>query len=482
MADSATPKHRTMYHTQFSRPFNTDTSSLPQNLKSLVLNAPRKPYTPEIVAIRDDQHVIVQEKDGFNRSRREGKGRVQFKEGFCADPKEPYKCLGEPVLESERLLGEGLGVAFERRENKEDNSNVVAAEDEVGTAVRRLKISGSAPHPSNGFHLIKHKLNESRHRIHSVKFGLPLLSTLPHRPRQAPTKQNVQEGKVDWTNLRVDTDKMAYFLNVLGREGGDIRDYMERQRMARERGHGPEPHGRANSARWENPRAAVRNVTRPATVNQRKRSRSLESTTSSTVSHAAPATLSPKAIEQLLGIHREDRTETLTITDSYFTTRSHFLAHLSTSTTLLSEILARKDSLLPSHLGTLAHSFHVSPNTLFDDSIKRMRQQTHKLERNEREHRLKHHPWWSELAKLSQAKARSEKETTERNLLSRIKAMIEAGETFTPATFVQLMKVIPQHEFMRDEVQRVLRFVKQHESISEREYLEAVEMSGQTVA
>ncbi|KAJ3044765.1 hypothetical protein HK097_001378, partial [Rhizophlyctis rosea] len=48
-------------------------------------------------------------------------------------------------------------------------------------------------------------------------------------------------------------------------------------------------------------------------------------------------------------------------------------------------------------------------------------------------------------------------------------------------TLIQLMKLIPPREFMKDDIQRIFRFLKHHEKISEREYLEAVEMSGQNV-
>jgi hypothetical protein len=40
------------------------------------------------------------------------------------------------------------------------------------------------------------------------------------------------------------------------------------------------------------------------------------------------------------------------------------------------------------------------------------------------------------------------------------------------------MKLIPASEFMKDEIQRIIRFVKQHEAISEREYLDALDMVG----
>jgi hypothetical protein len=41
------------------------------------------------------------------------------------------------------------------------------------------------------------------------------------------------------------------------------------------------------------------------------------------------------------------------------------------------------------------------------------------------------------------------------------------------------MKTIPKHVFGTDEIQRILRFLKNKENIPEREFVEAIERSGQ---
>ena len=41
------------------------------------------------------------------------------------------------------------------------------------------------------------------------------------------------------------------------------------------------------------------------------------------------------------------------------------------------------------------------------------------------------------------------------------------------------MRTIPKDDFPTDEIQRILRFIKMKEEITERDYLEAVELSGQ---
>ncbi|KAI9310198.1 hypothetical protein DFJ73DRAFT_788272 [Zopfochytrium polystomum] len=66
-------------------------------------------------------------------------------------------------------------------------------------------------------------------------------------------------------------------------------------------------------------------------------------------------------------------------------------------------------------------------------------------------------------------------------LLNRIRCKIEDRQPFSQSALIQIMKLIPPSDFMNDEVQRIMRFVKVHEGISEREYLEAVELAGHVI-
>jgi hypothetical protein len=43
-----------------------------------------------------------------------------------------------------------------------------------------------------------------------------------------------------------------------------------------------------------------------------------------------------------------------------------------------------------------------------------------------------------------------------------------------------MMRIIPKALFNADEFQRIIRFVKAHEEINERDYVDAVNQAGQT--
>lgn len=66
----------------------------------------------------------------------------------------------------------------------------------------------------------------------------------------------------------------------------------------------------------------------------------------------------------------------------------------------------------------------------------------------------------------------------ENMLIERIRGVIVDGIPFDQSTFVRLLKVLPTTEFNIDEIQRIIRYVKHHISLSERDYVEAVELSG----
>jgi hypothetical protein len=59
--------------------------------------------------------------------------------------------------------------------------------------------------------------------------------------------------------------------------------------------------------------------------------------------------------------------------------------------------------------------------------------------------------------------------------------MIEDRHPFNQKAFVKILNVIPRHEFQKDELQRIIRFIKQHEEITERDYVEAIELAGHNV-
>jgi hypothetical protein len=43
------------------------------------------------------------------------------------------------------------------------------------------------------------------------------------------------------------------------------------------------------------------------------------------------------------------------------------------------------------------------------------------------------------------------------------------------------LRTLPTKEFFKDEIQRIIRFVKAHESITEKDYVEVVEQAGHSM-
>ncbi|OAJ36627.1 hypothetical protein BDEG_20781 [Batrachochytrium dendrobatidis JEL423] len=118
------------------------------------------------------------------------------------------------------------------------------------------------------------------------------------------------------------------------------------------------------------------------------------------------------------------------------------------------------------------------------DGINDMRQKAAEERRKEKIEILLAHPWYNELIKKVVVMNGVRRKVTqyESVLLGRLKRIIADQISFNKAVFVQLMRVLPTREFVKDEVQRIIRFVKQHENIAERDYLEAVELAGHPIS
>jgi hypothetical protein len=140
----------------------------------------------------------------------------------------------------------------------------------------------------------------------------------------------------------------------------------------------------------------------------------------------------------------------------------------------------------------------------FVDGVKNMRKASQKEMSGIQSDRVDTHPWFGELLnriEMSSAgkeassirkrrggrtKTRSQCETL---LLERIRMFVEDGLEFTQVVFLSLLKVcvsiisnclvIPTHEWARDEIQRIIRFLKQKVvGLNERDYITCVETAG----
>ncbi|KAJ3158281.1 hypothetical protein HDU86_002990 [Geranomyces michiganensis] len=430
-----------------------------------------------------------------------------FKCGFCSDAKDFYKPLGakerydpafktfgmsrmhadkvlppgDPVLDSETLV---LGTLRIDPNSVQSSADAKIAEEnnelsEVKLSARR-PLADTSPRHNNGFEHIKEKLAKSKGRMDAVKFGIPFTQTIDdsawrHRvdAKNGKSDSQLQEGQVDWHRLKVDTDKQAYFQNVLERELPGF--------IAQKRRKAPKTSQQSlqerSTERWgtlvdKRPRSG-RLATPVQATDKEAESRSVSNSSLASASKG----LTPKAMELALNIHRDDRINLAT--DQYYTTREHFYEQRRRLTQVLLDDLNRLDFERKAQFVRKYRNFHIGKNNMFSEDIKAMRKRSERQRAAEKNQLLQQHPWYTELVtKVVLSGAKKHASEYEELLLSRVKCVIEDNLPFTQNTFVQLMKVLPAHEFMKDDIQRIIRFVKAHGNVTEREFLEAVELAG----
>ncbi|KAJ2994652.1 hypothetical protein HDV02_001391 [Globomyces sp. JEL0801] len=117
------------------------------------------------------------------------------------------------------------------------------------------------------------------------------------------------------------------------------------------------------------------------------------------------------------------------------------------------------------------------------DDLTTMRCKANEERRNNRKHLIDSHPWYNELINKVVVLNGVQREVTphESVILEHLRGLIEDQVRFTKHTFLHLIRLLPTRDFLKDEVQRIIRFVKSHETITERDYLEIVEQAGHSV-
>ncbi|TPX72899.1 hypothetical protein SpCBS45565_g00002 [Spizellomyces sp. 'palustris'] len=438
-----------------------------------------------------------------------------------------FATLGDPILDSDALLCLALKIdpaSLHRLTNTKDDE-VTSDANEVHTSSRRIRLAGPPPRHNNGFDLIKDKLVRSKGRIHAVKFGIPFAETVDdsdwrHRIDAAKVGRRdgqLQEGQVDWYHRKLDTDKQAYFQSVLERElpgfigqrskkGSKCRPATSVHLQVPDRTAGP-------IAGWQRSKETPEET--PVKVSDvHKEELPILSLAPPAVSPSAPrsSAIHPKAMEQVLSIRRDDGIKLATdqvrrisimvskdAADSeditqYYTTRERFYEERRRLTQVLLEDLNRYDIMhhlqndriyLQNEPYGVTSEWILSANQIsyansgpLNDDIAAMRNRAEAQRQAEKNRLLQQHPWYNELLnKVVLNGVKRDMSEYEGLLLNRVKCVIEDNLPFTQNTFVQLMKIIPTHEFMKDDIQRIIRFVKAHANITEREYLEAMDMA-----
>ncbi|TPX43887.1 hypothetical protein SeMB42_g04539 [Synchytrium endobioticum] len=140
--------------------------------------------------------------------------------GFCADTKDIYKALGDPILNSEALiLQDPMHLDSSLSEQAITEQVVEAEEDKVyfeKVAQGLERIATVQPRRSNGQTYLKDRVVKSTSRVHSVKFGISYLEICDQLDKQI--QATVERSKSPQPSIRLDvfnTTKQAYYGGLL---------------------------------------------------------------------------------------------------------------------------------------------------------------------------------------------------------------------------------------------------------------------------
>ncbi|KAJ3038077.1 hypothetical protein HDV00_001038 [Rhizophlyctis rosea] len=572
----------TIYHSQFAQKAAADTSVLPHHVKvAIIERSPARAatsgaggfteggggggqftYRGEKVLIRNEEvyKAAVEKAGGVKGVAERARRRKEILScGYSADPKEPYKPLGDPTLDTETLLFEALKIdprSIQSSPNQTVTEQYHKIKHGVESAARRNRLAASSRHAS-GFTVIKGKLVKSKRLINAVKFGVPFAEicdkeygrgfgySTPYSSRFrggefGKGKEGAGDITIDWSNLKIDTDKQSYFMNLLEREFPGKVATIYRTKPPLSKPKTPFSTTRTSTPAKGKPKTPQRPPSRAATaageedkdgeavdVESRLEGPTIRARSRSPTART-PHTLTMKEMEAVLGVSRDEKDAT----GEFYHTRNQMFEQRDRMTQLLGEDLNWMDYERKANFMRKYTAFHIGKNAIFLDDITTMRRHASAKRSAETSRILRSHPWWTELVtKVISAPVREkfmaptsyhlpvagsalpsptattmEEREREREkekegggksagvippppatrefeflVVDRIKSTLELSLPITPHTLIQLMRLIPHNEFMKDDIQRIFRFVKQHERISEREYLEAVEMSGQGV-
>ncbi|KAH6584989.1 hypothetical protein BASA60_000729 [Batrachochytrium salamandrivorans] len=443
--------HSILQHGQFGyKEDRLDLTNIPHFFKNIIVEqsaAKLKDYDPVKVCSRSDFKYSALDPKLLAV---EKKKRVEdvYRCGFCSDPKELYRPLGEPILDTELLLYTRLDIdstATYKKGNQRSDDFKDEPIYRIGTK-NQLKFTDAPKRHTNGFRYIKEQVAKSNFAVNSVKFGVPFTSICDADTRihtydiQEAAPELRSSTKVDWDNLEIDLDRKGYFGNLLARH--------ERSISA----------PNTNCANQDHPTDTQ--IQKPLHIN-----------------------MTQKQIESALDIKASN--QTASTAEKFFTTRDHFYEQRQRLTHLLQDDLHRLEMERKTSFEKKVNAFELSKesNGQCIDDINLMRKKAIEAKRKEKMDIIAAHPWYNELIKKVVVMNGVRREVTqyESVLLSRLKRLVADKISFNKMVFVQLMKVIPTNEFIKDDIQRIIRFVKQHETTTERDYLEAVEMAGHSI-
>jgi hypothetical protein len=307
-----------------------DISNLPNEVKQMIMDQSIQKlhhYQPQKVQTRCESRYSIIDTKQFLLQKKKRLEQV-YQCGFLSDPKELYKPLYEPQVDTELLLYDTLELDTKKlfdQNNHELEAHREHQQQKKQQQKIRMKMRQVPKRTTNGFKYIKEKLKDSNDRILGVKFGINFQDTCEddHREHTYDSMETPQEQKtIDWNHLEIDEDRKTFFMNTYNK-------FIESQKP-------------------EESRAVV--VT-PQHQQKKKR-------------EVTKQKYSSKQIEQTLGIVRED--QTVENTDKFFTTRDDFYEQRSRLNYRLQEELDRLDHERKSTFQRKVKVFEISKVSYID--------------------------------------------------------------------------------------------------------------------
>jgi len=444
--------HNLISHNQFIKQDVKEVSLLDSMKSSIIDDSPirRNNYIPEKVYVRTDlclltgdQHEIAKEKE------RRKKDIMEC--GFSSIFKEPYKPLGTPIIDTNALIIDCLKInpsSIQKSSyNKTSKMNHLKHElNHVSRKIPVLELTGR----QTGYKLLKSALKESNARMHSVKYGVPFLETLDNQNRyhlyDESDRANNDLNTIDYKHLVFDTDKQNYFTHLVNIRKKEL--YNESLQSSSEKI--KNNNEKKKKSKKQNKELNLKNI------NLKKFEESLQ-------------------FKQNLNVNPIGK---------FYETRDRYYEQRQRLNNILEEDLNRLEFNRSKIFRRKFCALTISKNNGFaDDDLKRMRTIVNNDLKSEREKIIKRHPWYNDMVNKMIYTTGTARELTETEniLLRQIRNIIEDGIPFSRIIYINILKIIPPSEFMSENIQRMLRFIKQHEPIAERDYMEAVEASGHSM-
>jgi hypothetical protein len=196
-------------------------SNLANHIKQLIIDqsiVSLHDYHPVKVQARSETRYTITDTKQFLMDKKKRLQNVH-QCGFLSDPKETYKPLYDPQVDTELLLYKSLQLNISKGSHTtvESEGHREQQQQKKQHQKIRMKMRQVPKRTTNGFKLIKQKIQDSNERIMGVKFGINFEDVCREDTREHTYDENnhfQQEQTIQWDRLEIDEERKSYFLNI----------------------------------------------------------------------------------------------------------------------------------------------------------------------------------------------------------------------------------------------------------------------------